>query len=56
MVKPYQKLFFKFIKERTNAKLFYHSCDSIVSILDDLIEIGVESMPPGCCPWPALKR
>jgi uroporphyrinogen decarboxylase len=46
MIKPYQKELFAFVKERTDAKLFYHTCGSVVNYLDDLIEIGVDIINP----------
>jgi uroporphyrinogen decarboxylase len=46
MIKPYQAKYFRNIKERTGARLFYHSCGSISGILDDLIEIGVDIINP----------
>jgi len=46
MVKPFQKELFAFIKERTDAKLFYHTCGSITDYLEDLIEIGVDIINP----------
>lgn len=46
MLKPYQAELFAFIKERTPAKLYYHSCGSIVPLIDDLIEIGVDALNP----------
>lgn len=46
ILKPYHKEFFKFIKERTDAKLFFHSDGNIYSLLPDLIEIGVDIIEP----------
>jgi uroporphyrinogen decarboxylase len=46
MVKPYQAELFAFVKERTPAKLYYHSCGSVVPLIDDLIEIGVDALNP----------
>ncbi len=46
MVKPYQAELFAFVKERTPAKLYYHSCGSVVQLIDDLIEIGVDALNP----------
>ena len=45
-VKPRQKEFYSFIKERTDAKLLLHSCGSIYEIIPDLIEIGVDVINP----------
>lgn len=46
MVKPYQKEYFAFIKSKTKAKLLYHSCGNVSSLIDDLIEIGVDILNP----------
>jgi uroporphyrinogen decarboxylase len=46
LVKPYQKEFFQFTKERTEAKLFYHCCGNVVPLLEDFIEMGVDIMNP----------
>jgi uroporphyrinogen decarboxylase len=45
-IKPRQKEFYSFIKERTDAKLLLHSCGSIYEIIPDLIEIGVDVINP----------
>ena len=46
LLKPVYKYFFDFIKSRTDAKIFYHSCGNITGLLDDLIEIGVDVINP----------
>lgn len=46
LIKPYQKRYFDFIKNRTNAKLMYHSCGNVVPLIPDLIEIGVDILNP----------
>lgn len=46
MLKPYQREYFDFIKDASNAKLFYHCCGNVTQILDDLIEIGVNAINP----------
>ncbi len=46
MVKPYQTELFQFIKERTPAKLYYHSCGTVSPLVEDLIEIGVDVLNP----------
>lgn len=45
-IKPYQKELYTYIKSRTNAKLAYHSCGSIVDFIPDLIDIGVNAINP----------
>ena len=46
MVKPYHKRLFSYIKSRTSAKVFYHSCGSVAHLIPDLIEIGVDVLNP----------
>ena len=46
LLKPVFKCFFDFVKSRTDAKIFYHSCGNITGLLDDLIEIGVDAINP----------
>lgn len=46
MVKPYQAELISHIKKFTKAKVYHHSCGSIVNILDDMIEIGIEILNP----------
>jgi uroporphyrinogen decarboxylase len=44
--KPRQRLIFEAVKKHSSLHLFLHSCGSIVEILPDLIEIGVEIINP----------
>jgi len=44
--KPYHTVFNKWIHENTKWKVFFHSCGSIVEIMDDLIESGVDIINP----------
>lgn len=46
MIKPHHKRLFGFIKSRTSAKLFVHSCGSVYSIIPDYIEMGVDALNP----------
>jgi len=46
MVKPIHKKFFSFIKERTNAKIFMHSCGSLYELIPDLIDVGLDILNP----------
>jgi len=45
-VKPRQKKVFDLIKDKTDAKLFYHCCGSVKELLPDLIDIGVDIINP----------
>ncbi len=46
LVWPRYRKFWDFIKSKTNAKLFYHSCGSIVPMIPFLIEGGVDVIHP----------
>lgn len=46
LVKPYHKKLVAFVRERTGAKIHYHTCGAIVEYLPDLIEIGVDIINP----------
>ncbi|MGI6037735.1 MAG: uroporphyrinogen decarboxylase family protein [Limnochordia bacterium] len=45
-LKPRQAKLFAAIRKLSPAKIHYHSCGSIVSVIEDLIEIGVEVLNP----------
>ncbi|MEI6157214.1 MAG: uroporphyrinogen decarboxylase family protein [Atribacterota bacterium] len=45
-IKPRQKKLYDFIKTKTRARLFYHSCGAITPFLPDLIDIGVDILNP----------
>lgn len=44
--KPRHLRMMEAIKTRSNAPIIWHSCGSIVSIIDDLIEIGIDGLNP----------
>ena len=46
MVKPFHKRYFQLVKERTDAKIIVHACGSIVDLVEDYIEIGVDVLNP----------
>ncbi len=46
VIKPYHKELFDFIKERTEARVFLHTCGSVYRLLPDLIDAGVEILNP----------
>lgn len=45
-IKPREKELFAFIRRRTDAKLFFHSCGAIHPLIPDLIEVGVDILNP----------
>jgi uroporphyrinogen decarboxylase len=45
-IKPRHKKLFDFIRTKTNAKIFLHSCGSVYDLIPDLIEAGVEILSP----------
>jgi uroporphyrinogen decarboxylase len=46
MVKPAQKRLWQFIKSKTKAYLFMHTCGSVYRLIPDLIELGVDTLNP----------
>ena len=46
IVKPLQRELFSFIRARTSARIFLHSCGAIRELIPDLIEIGVDILNP----------
>jgi uroporphyrinogen decarboxylase len=46
LLKPFHREYFAFIKERTDARLFYHSCGAVADLIDDFLEIGVDILNP----------
>ncbi|MGA2766284.1 MAG: uroporphyrinogen decarboxylase family protein [Spirochaetia bacterium] len=45
-IKPRHKKLFGFIRSKTKAKIFLHSCGSVYDLIPDLIEVGVEILSP----------
>ena len=45
-LKPRQKKLIEYLKSRSQARILLHLCGSIVDILDDLVEIGVDGINP----------
>jgi uroporphyrinogen decarboxylase len=46
MLKPVHADFISFIKERTKAKVFFHSDGDVAPLIEDFIEIGVDILNP----------
>lgn len=46
IVKPRQKRLVQYIKSRTRAKVWYHSCGSIVGYIPDLLDNGIDVLNP----------
>ena len=46
LIKPRHKLLFDVIKAKPDLKMALHSCGSISSLLEDLIEMGVDAINP----------
>ena len=46
MLKPIHAELIQFIKERTKAKVFFHTDGDIFDLIEDLIEIGVDILNP----------
>jgi uroporphyrinogen decarboxylase len=46
IIKPRHKKIMDFVKARTKAKIFFHSCGAIREIIPDMIEIGIDIINP----------
>jgi uroporphyrinogen decarboxylase len=46
MIKPHHKRLFSYVKSRTSAKILYHTCGSVIHLIPDLIELGVDVLNP----------
>lgn len=46
VLKPIHADFIRFIKDRTNAKIMFHSCGDVYPLLDDLVDIGIDILNP----------
>jgi uroporphyrinogen decarboxylase len=44
--KPRMRRLVSFIKQRTKARVFLHSCGSIYQVIPDLIEVGIDVLNP----------
>jgi uroporphyrinogen decarboxylase len=45
-VRPYTSRYVKAVKNMTGAKVFYHTCGSVYSYLNDIIEMGIDILNP----------
>ncbi|MBC7241931.1 MAG: hypothetical protein H5T60_05740 [Anaerolineae bacterium] len=46
MVKPFHRRYMELIRRWTDAKIVVHACGSIVDLVEDYIEIGVDALNP----------
>jgi uroporphyrinogen decarboxylase len=46
VIKPRQKRLVQYIKSRTRARLWYHSCGSVVEYIPDLLDNGIDILNP----------
>jgi uroporphyrinogen decarboxylase len=46
IVKPRQKRLVQYIKSRTRAKIWYHSCGSVTEYIPDLLDNGIDILNP----------
>jgi uroporphyrinogen decarboxylase len=46
LIKPRHQRYFQLIHDLSPAKVLFHTCGSVVDILDDLVEIGVDVLHP----------
>jgi uroporphyrinogen decarboxylase len=62
ILKPVHADFISFIKSRTKARIFFHSCGDVAPLVEDFIEIGVDILNPvqasagKMSDFPALKK
>ena len=45
-VKPRHAKYFRLVRDLTPAKIIYHTCGSVVSIMEDMIEMGIDAIHP----------
>ncbi|MCY3021537.1 MAG: hypothetical protein NTW87_21190 [Planctomycetota bacterium] len=46
IVKPRQKRLVQYIKSRTSAKIWYHTCGSVIEYIPDLLDNGIDILNP----------
>lgn len=46
LIKPWHKEVFQYVKKNSNLKTFLHSCGSIIDLLPDLIDAGLDIINP----------
>jgi uroporphyrinogen decarboxylase len=46
LVKPRQKRLVQYLKSRTRAKIWYHSCGSVAEYIPDLLDNGIDILNP----------
>ena len=46
LIKPRHEKYFRLMHEMSPAKVLFHTCGSVVDIMDDLVEIGVDILNP----------
>ncbi|MCR4425105.1 MAG: hypothetical protein NUW23_02790 [Firmicutes bacterium] len=46
VVKPFHRKLFRFVKERSRARVLLHSCGAIFPIVGDLVDAGVDILNP----------
>ena len=43
---PYLARYLDFVKSRTDARVFFHTCGNVTDLIDDLVEAGVDAINP----------
>jgi uroporphyrinogen decarboxylase len=46
VLRPVYEKFFDFVKSKTEAKIFFHTCGNAIPVLDELVDVGVEVLNP----------
>jgi len=49
LIKPCHEKLFSFIRSKTDARIWLHSCGSVYDIIPDLIEMGIQVLNPVQC-------
>jgi len=45
-IKKYHQRIYNFIKSKTKAKIFHHSCGSVYELIPSLIDAGIDILNP----------
>ena len=60
LLRPFYQEYFEFVKSKTEAKIFYHSCGNVTEFIDELVDNGVEIINPvqvaAMVSWPRSMR
>jgi uroporphyrinogen decarboxylase len=46
LIRPYFKEYVEYVRSKTDARIFYHSCGNVTDLVEDLADIGVDVLNP----------